>query len=53
MAYHSAKNNLAESNYTIHDKELLAVIKCLIEWKPELQAVEKFVVHTDHKNLLY
>ena len=29
VAYFSAKNNKAEVNYTIHDKEMLAVIKCI------------------------
>ncbi len=53
VAYFSAKNSPAEVNYTIHDKELLAVIKCLEEWKTELRQVGEFEVITDHKNLVY
>ena len=53
VGYFSAKNSKAEVNYSIHDKELLAVIKCLEEWRAELRQVSKFVVITDHKNLRY
>ena len=54
VAYFSAKHTAAECNYEIYDKELLAIIKCLEEWRPELQgAAEPFEVITDHKNLEY
>lgn len=53
VAFFSKKNNSAESNYPIHDKELLAVIRCLDHWDSELRSVEKFEVWTDHKNLEY
>ena len=53
VAYFSAKNTPAESNYTIHDKELLAVIKCVEEWNSELRAVPHVRVFTDHRNLQY
>ena len=43
----------AQSNYEIHDKELLAVINCLSEWDGMLRSVVKFMVITDHKNLEY
>src|SRR5580692_544284 len=37
-----------------YDKELLAIIKCLEEWRPELQGTpEPFEIITDHKNLEY
>ena len=52
-AYFSRKNNAYECNYEIHDKELLAVVRCLEEWDSELRSVEKFKVITDHKNLEY
>jgi hypothetical protein len=52
-AYFSKKNTLAECNYEIHDKELLAIIRGLEEWDAELRSVEKFTVVTDHKNLEY
>lgn len=53
VAYFSAKNSKAEVNYTIHDKEMLAVIKCLQQWNTELRQVKEFTVITDHKNLEY
>ena len=53
VAFFSKKNNAAESNYPIHNKELLAVIRCLDQWDAELRSVSKFEVWTDHKNLEY
>ena len=51
-AYLSKKMSPAESNYEIHDKELLAVIRCLEEWDSELRSVTKpFTILSDHKNL--
>ena len=52
-AYFSKKNNAHECNYEIHDKELLAVVRCLEEWDAELRSVKSFKVITDHKNLEY
>ena len=44
----------AECNYEIHDKEMLAVVKSLKEWRPELQGSAMPVkVYTDHKALEY
>lgn len=44
----------AECNYEIYDKELLAIVKCFEEWRPELQSVhESARVLTDHKALEY
>ena len=52
VAFHSRKNLPAECNYDIHDKELLAVIRCLQEWDAELRSLNQpFTVLTDHKNL--
>lgn len=54
VAYFSAKHSPAECNYEIYDKELLAIIKALEEWRPELQGVQQdFDILTDHKNLEY
>lgn len=51
MALFSSKHSPAESNYEIYDKELLAIIKALEEWRPELAGVlEPFDIITDHKN---
>lgn len=52
-AYFSQKSSPAECNYEIHDKEMLAVIKCLNQWDSELRSVREFEVITDHKNLEY
>jgi hypothetical protein len=52
-AYLSQKLTPAESNYEIHDKELLAIIRALREWRPELKMVPRFTILTDHKNLRY
>lgn len=53
VGYYSRKNQPAECNYPIYDKELLAIIKCLEEWEAELKSVGQFTVLTDHKNLEY
>ncbi|KAI1007441.1 hypothetical protein K3495_g780 [Podosphaera aphanis] len=54
VAYFSAKHNAAERNYEIYDKELLAIIKCLEEWRPKLQGTQLlFKILTDHKILEY
>ncbi len=37
VAFFSKTMNLAEYNYQIHDKEMLAIVKSLEEWRPELQ----------------
>ncbi|RYO45643.1 hypothetical protein AA0116_g13106 [Alternaria tenuissima] len=47
------RTTLTKCNYEIHDKELLAVIRCLEEWDAELRSVKSFKVITDHKNLEY
>ena len=31
----------AEQNYEIHDKELLAIIVALNEWRPELEGLQR------------
>ena len=54
VAYFSKKHSLEECNYEIYDKELLAIIRSLEEWRPELEGA-KFPVKilSDHKNLEY
>ena len=52
-AFYSKKNNPAECNYEIYDKEMLAIIRCLDEWDAELRGVKNFEIYTDHKNLEY
>ena len=52
-AFFLKKNDPAECNYKIYDKELLAIVKCLKEWSSKLQSVQEFLVITNHKNLTY
>ena len=43
-----------ERNYKIHDKEMLAVVRCLEVWRHFLEgAMTRFEIWTDHKNLEY
>jgi hypothetical protein len=44
MRRRRSQNNPHENNYEIHDKEMLAIIRCLEEWDSELRTVEKFTV---------
>jgi RNase H-like domain found in reverse transcriptase/Reverse transcriptase (RNA-dependent DNA polymerase) len=53
VAFHSKRIEDRELAYDIHDKELLAVIRCLSEWDAELRSVPPFEIITDHKNLEY
>ena len=54
MAFISKSLNATEQNYEIHDKEMLAVIRCLEAWRHYLEGVKlKFKIWTDHKNLQY
>jgi hypothetical protein len=52
-SYYSKKMNPAERNYDIYDKELLAIVKTLKEFRAELMSVENMLILTDHKNLEY
>ena len=46
--------NETERNYKIHDKEMLAVIRELENWKHLLESIKyKFEVWVDYKNLEY
>src|SRR5258708_16776301 len=43
-----------EWNYQIHDKEMLAIMHALEEWRHFLEGSnQKFEIHMDHKNLSY
>jgi len=54
VAFISKSLNTMEQNYEIHDKEMLAVIRCLEAWRPYLEGVKlEFKIWTDHKNLQY
>jgi hypothetical protein len=44
----------AEQNYDIHDKEMLAIVKCMKAWRHYLEGTKHTVaVITDHANLQY
>ena len=54
VAFISKSLSDTEWNYEIHDKEILAVVRCLETWRHFLEgAVIKFEIWTDHKNLEY
>ena len=45
--------NEHEVNYDIHDKEMLAIVSCIKEWRHYLEGMPRFPIFTDHKNLEY
>ena len=54
IAFFSKNMSPAECNYEIYDKELLAIIRCFEQWRPELEATDLPVkIFTDHKSLEY
>jgi len=54
VAFISKSLNATEQNYKIHDKEMLAVIRCLEAWRHYLEGAKlEFEIWTDHKNLQY
>ncbi|KJZ68287.1 hypothetical protein HIM_12322 [Hirsutella minnesotensis 3608] len=53
VGYFSRKFSVAEVNYDIHDKELLAIVAAMEHFSGELRSVDKFIVISDHKNLQY
>ena len=54
VAFISKSLSPAERNYEIHDKEMLAVIRCLEDWRHYLESTKKeFEIWTGHKNLQY
>jgi len=54
VAFLSKSLSPVERNYKIHDKEMLAIIRAMEEWRQFLEGAEhQFEVWTDHKNLEY
>jgi hypothetical protein len=54
VAYYSATFTPTERNYDVYERELLAVVKALKNWRPHLAATEHpITILTDHANLLY
>ena len=53
-AYFSHTFSSAQRNYDIYDRELLAIILALEEWRQYLQGTAyPITIITDHKNLSY
>jgi len=54
VAFYSKSLSPVEQNYEIHDKEMLAIIRALEEWRHFLEGARHPVkIWTDHKNLEY
>jgi transposase InsO family protein len=54
IAFYSKSLNATERNYEIYDKELLAIVRAIEEWRYLLEGTAfPFEVWTDHKNLQY
>jgi hypothetical protein len=54
VAFLSKSLSPVERNYEIHDKEMLAIIRAMEEWRHFLEGAEHgFEVWMDHKNLQY
>ena len=53
VAYLSKSLTEAEQNYKIYDKELLAIMTALSEWRHYLLTSKEFEIWTDHQNLRY
>ena len=53
MAYIVRKLSLAEQNYDIYNKELLAIIAALETWRVYAEELLDLTIFTNYKNLLY
>jgi len=54
VAFYSKSLSSVKWNYKIHDKEMLAIIRVLEEWRHFLEgATHPVKIWTDHKNLKY
>jgi hypothetical protein len=54
VAFLSKSLSPVERNYEIHDKEMLAIVRALEEWRHSVEGAEHQVeIWTDHKNVEY
>jgi hypothetical protein len=54
VGYSSKSYNDAKKNYTTYDKEMLAIMRALDEWRSLLIGTcQPFEIHMDHRNLTY
>jgi hypothetical protein len=54
VAYYLFTFTPTKRNYDVYERELLAIVKALKNWRPHLAAMEQpIMVLTDHTNLLY
>lgn len=53
VAFYSRKLQPAELNYDIFNKEMLAIVEALKQWRAYLEGAEGITVYSDHKNLEY
>ena len=54
IAFFSKKLYKLEFNYSIYNKELMAIIKSFKEWKPYLNGTKyQMKIYIDYKNLIY
>jgi len=54
VAFISKSLNEMERNYEIYDREILAIVRCLDEWRHLLEGAQnKFEIWSNHKNLEY
>lgn len=56
VAFFSKTMDQTQQNYEIHDRELLAIVYALKEWRPELEGLrntDEFDILSDHEPLKY
>ncbi len=54
VAYYSESFSATECNYDVYDRELLAIVKALRQWRTYLLGSPHLItIHTDHSNLQY
>ena len=52
VAYHSRKLGPAELNYTVSEKEILAIVDAITVWRHYVEGAESLQVLTDHQSIV-